>query len=172
MHSLGRGGGIFLVWFKNICIGNKVGYNRPIWKGQSSDLPKLQDTSQPICKILKLPSYKLQIFRTDRFSSLTFPTRTTGRFWNFEVCFGLQKMACRSVLGVGFFPFFHSSVHISRDHDLGQNRGYPPHVTYRDQNSATFKTLCTPPPPKTFTGASRQIVQRCCLIARLMCRKY
>ena len=40
---------------------------------------KLQDTSQHICEILKLPSYKLQIFRTDRFSGLTFPTRTNGQ---------------------------------------------------------------------------------------------
>ena len=42
---------------------------------------KLQDTSQPICNILKLPSYKLQISRTDRFSGLTFPTRTIGNFF-------------------------------------------------------------------------------------------
>ena len=41
---------------------------------------KLQDTSQPICKILKLPSYKLQIFRTDRFSGVTFPIRVLHNF--------------------------------------------------------------------------------------------
>ena len=53
------------------------------YKLQATDSSyKLQDTSQPICKTFELPSYKLQatsdklqIFRTDRFSGLTFPTR-------------------------------------------------------------------------------------------------
>ena len=50
------------------------------YKRQATDSSyKLQDTSQPICKILKLPSYKIQAtsdkLQTDRFSGLTFPTR-------------------------------------------------------------------------------------------------
>ena len=57
---------------------------------------KLQDTSQPICKILKLPSYKLQIFRTDRFSGLTFPTRLSG-IWKY-----IQFLLIKSRLKTSF----------------------------------------------------------------------
>ena len=44
---------------------------------------KLQDTSQPICKILyQATSDKLQIFQTYRFSGLTFPTKYCGTDYN------------------------------------------------------------------------------------------
>ena len=50
----------------------------PIWKCQSSDLHKLQDSSQHICKILKLPRYKLQATSYRFFRPTGFPV------WHFQ----------------------------------------------------------------------------------------
>ena len=73
----------FLGKFEKKTFSTKKGEIRtPICKCQSSDLPKRQATDssyKPMCKILKLPSYKLQIFRTDHFSGLTFPTIFPGK---------------------------------------------------------------------------------------------
>ena len=49
----------------------EMSIKRPVEATNSSY--KLQD--KPICKILKLPSYKLQIFWADRFYGVTFSTR-------------------------------------------------------------------------------------------------